>query len=56
MAVLHDKQKLTDWVHSVKMPPSPELESDELKTIYREGVAYLELCLNGMLKELDKVG
>ena len=50
-----DKEKLTEWVNNFEIPDMPEFESPEVLEIGRVGVAYIELTLNGMLKEIEKL-
>lgn len=55
LALLPDKELLTEWIHNFKIPNMPEIKKIEIKEIGRIGVEYIELTLNGMLKELDNI-
>lgn len=55
VALLPDKEKLTEWVHALKIPDMPDFKSPEVLEIGRVGVAYIELTLHGMLKEVEEL-
>ncbi|NQU04258.1 MAG: hypothetical protein HQ589_08935 [Syntrophaceae bacterium] len=55
LALLPDKEKLTEWVNNFEIPDMPDIESREVLEIGRIGVEYIELTLHGMLKEIEEL-